>query len=91
MVCWAHGLSESYASIFGVMGCLGPGMSTPMFHEDNQATILVTMSGRNPTMRHLGRVHCVDVSWLHERLGKHARRDPMLLFYEDTTDTRADV
>ena len=47
---------------------IGPEMKVPMFHEDNQAMILVVMSGRNPTMRHLGRVHRVSVAWLHERL-----------------------
>ena len=47
---------------------IGPEMAVPMFHEDNQAMILVVMSGRNPTMRHLGRVNRVSVSWLHEHL-----------------------
>jgi hypothetical protein len=34
-------------------------------NEDNAACISIIMSGRNPTMRHLGRVHRVDVAWLH--------------------------
>ena len=38
-----------------------------IFHEDNQATIAVCKTGKNPTMRHLGRTHQVDVAWLHER------------------------
>ena len=29
--------------------------------------IRVIETGRNPTMRHLGRVHNVDIAWLHER------------------------
>ena len=37
------------------------------FHEDNQAMIQIVKSGRNPTMRHLGRVHRIAVAWLHER------------------------
>ena len=37
-----------------------------VFHEDNQAMIAVCRSGRNPTMRYLGRTHRVRVSWLHE-------------------------
>ena len=37
-----------------------------IFHEDNQAMIAVCKSGKNPTMRHLGRTHKVDVAWLHE-------------------------
>ncbi len=37
------------------------------FHEDNQAMIQVVKTGKNPTMRHLGRVHRIAVGWLHER------------------------
>ena len=62
-----------------------------MFHEDNEAMILVVMSGRNPTMRHLGRVHRVSVQWLHERLGKHPDSDTTVLFYDDTHNMSADV
>ena len=46
-----------------------PDMLTPLFHEDNQAMIHGgTNSGKNPTMRHIGRVHRVSLAWLHERL-----------------------
>ena len=38
------------------------------FHEDNQAMIKVMESGRNPTMRHVGRTHRVSIAWLHVRL-----------------------
>ena len=38
-----------------------------LFHEDNQAMIVVVKSGRNPTMRFIGRTHGVSVAWLHER------------------------
>ena len=37
------------------------------FHEDNQAMMKVMETGRNPTMRHLGRTHRVSIAWLHER------------------------
>ena len=37
------------------------------FHEDNQTMIRVVETGRNPTMRHLGRTHYIQVSWLNER------------------------
>lgn len=66
-------------------------MKVPMFHEDNQAMILVVMSGRNPTMRHLGRVHRVSVAWLHQRLGKHPDNDGTVLFYDDTRNMSADI
>ncbi len=36
------------------------------FHEDNQAMIRVCKTGRNPTMRHLGRTHRVSVAFMHE-------------------------
>ena len=70
---------------------IGPTMMVPMFHEDNQAMILVTMSGRNPTMRHIGRVHRVSVQWLHERIGKHPDNDGTVLFYDDTHNMSADI
>ena len=37
------------------------------FKEDNQAMIRVCETGRNPTMRHIGRLHGVSVAWLAER------------------------
>eukprot|EP00971_Amphidinium_carterae_P217192 4311760-Amphidinium_carterae.1 len=37
-----------------------------VFEEDNEATISILKSGKNPTMRHLGRTHRVSVAWLHE-------------------------
>ena len=49
--------------------------------------IQVCRTGRNPTMRHLGRTHRVDVHWLHERFS-----DPAFVLYkEDTKGMRADV
>ena len=58
-----------------------------IFHEDNSAMIQVCRTGRNPTMRHLGRTHRVDVHWLHERF-----QDPAFLLYEeDIKGMRADI
>ena len=37
-----------------------------MFHEDNQAMIVVVKFGNSPTMRYVKRTHSVSVSWLHE-------------------------
>eukprot|EP00971_Amphidinium_carterae_P176385 3497255-Amphidinium_carterae.1 len=37
-----------------------------VLEEDNEATISIPKSGKNPTMRHLGRTHRVSVAWLHE-------------------------
>ena len=36
-----------------------------LFHEDNQATIRVVSTGKNPTVRYLARTHRVSVAWLH--------------------------
>ena len=38
-----------------------------VFHEDNQTMIRAVKSGRNPTMRHMGRTHYVQIKWLQER------------------------
>ena len=70
---------------------LCPKCGPPLFHEDNQAAIMVVNSGRNSTMRHLGRAHRVSIQWLHERLGAHPNRDPTVLFYENTHNMSADA
>ena len=42
------------------------------FQEDNPAAIRVITTGKNPSMRHMGRTHRVDLAWLHECfLAKH--------------------
>ena len=38
-------------------------------HEDNQAMLRVIETGRNPTMRYLGRTHRVSVSGCTRSLG----------------------
>ena len=70
---------------------IAPGMQTPMFHEDNQAMVMVVNSGKNPTMRHIGRVHRVSLAWLHERLGRHTGRDATILFYQTSENMSADI
>jgi hypothetical protein len=56
-------------------------------HDDNSAMIQVCRTGKNPTMRHLGRTHRVSVQWLHERF-----KDPCYhLVYEETNSMRADI
>ena len=36
--------------------------------EDNEPVIKMTIKGRSPNMKHVGRVHRVNVDWLFERL-----------------------
>jgi hypothetical protein len=57
------------------------------FFEDNTAMIRVCETGRNPTMRHLGRTHGVSVAWLHERF----QSDGAHLQYVDTAQQAADI
>ena len=57
------------------------------FFEDNQAMIRVCESGRNPTMRHLGRTHGVSVEWLSERI----QSPEIQLTYCQTLDMVADI
>jgi hypothetical protein len=40
------------------------------FFEDNQATIRMLESGKNPTLRHLPRTHKVDLAWLFQEFKK---------------------
>ena len=37
-------------------------------YQDNQATARIMNTGRAPTLRHIGRTHCVSVAWIHERV-----------------------
>ena len=60
---------------------------TIKFYEDNQATIRMLESGKNPTLRHLGRTHKVDLAWLFEAF-KGERYD---LRYCTTEEQAADI
>ena len=37
-------------------------------YQDNQATARIMSTGRAPTLRHIGRTHCVSIYWLNERV-----------------------
>jgi hypothetical protein len=58
-----------------------------VFHEDNQAMIRVCETGRNPTMRHLGRTHRVSVARMHEIF----KMPDIHLTYEATHRQSADI
>ncbi|MCP4377402.1 MAG: Ty1/Copia family ribonuclease HI [bacterium] len=58
-----------------------------MVHEDNQAMIQVMKSGKNPTMRHLGRTHRVSVAFLSERFAA----GDVELCYETSSKMAADI
>ena len=63
----------------------------PMFHEDNQAMIRVCRTGKNPNMRHLGRIHRISVAALYELLGDPDRDNNIHLFYEESHKMAADI
>jgi hypothetical protein len=54
----------------GLWSTLIPNGSKAVFHEDNTAMIRVAEICKNPTMRHLHRVHGVSIARLHEELHK---------------------
>ena len=58
-----------------------------LFHDDNQGMIGVVRSGRNPTMRHLGRTHGISIMCLHEHVGK----EHVVLMYWTTAKMAADI
>ena len=56
-------------------------------HEDNDVAIRACRTGKNPTMRYLGRTHGISVAWLHER---YVAKDYQLV-YEPSHSMAADV
>ena len=62
-----------------------------VFHEDNESMIQVIRTGRNPTMRQLGRVHRVAIAVLHERLGDPKTRDSVDLIHTPSKKMSADI
>ena len=59
----------------GILEILNGGVadatSTVIHCVDNQSMMEVVRTGRNPTMRHLGRVHGVCIGFLHEQYSKN--------------------
>ena len=57
------------------------------FHADNSAMIICCKSGKNQTMRHMGRTHGISLQWLHDELQKGYCE----LRYIDTSKMAADI
>ena len=55
--------------------------------EDNEAGIRILETGRNPTIRHLGRVHKVGIAFLHECY----ERGDVIMQYTPTDRQSADI
>ena len=75
----------------GLFAVLRPRSLHPLVGGDNQAAIMVINSGRNPSMRRLGRCQRVGLAWLHKRLGVHPGNGRAVYFYEGTRNMSADV
>ena len=71
----------------GVAQASNPLAHTLHFHGDNAAMVSVLKSGRNPTMRHLGRTHGVSLTWLKDAIDS-GRVD---LGYIETDKMAADI
>ena len=60
---------------------------TLYFHADNTAMITCCKSGKNQTMRHMGRTHGISLQWMHDEI----RKGYCELRYIDTAKMAADV
>ena len=49
--------------------------------------MIVAETGRNPSMRHIGRTHGVQIGWIHETF----KRGTAVLHYVPTDKQRADM
>ena len=58
-----------------------------IMHDDNEAMIQVCRTGRNPTMRHLGRTHGISIAYLHQE----AKKEHHKLGYITTDQMAADL
>jgi hypothetical protein len=58
-----------------------------IMHDDNEAMIQVCRTGRNPTMRHLGRTHGISISYLHQE----QKTNYVKLGYINTDKMAADI
>ena len=60
-------------------------------HEDNSACISVVTTGKNPTMRYIGRTQGINIQLLHEFLGTVNPDCPCNLVKTDSVDMVADI
>ena len=58
-----------------------------LVHDDNQAMIRVVQTGKNPTMRYLGRTHRISRAWLHEVFQNPQHK----LVYKESGNMCADI
>ena len=66
MVAGAYGVRQKGLPFMHIVDAIKGEKSTLHMCVDNDAMILITKPGRNPTMRHMGCAHGISVSWMHE-------------------------
>ena len=86
LVALDHGLRTVALPSLDIWDVFAP-MAKLCVHEDNDVAIRVTRSGRNQTMRHLGRTHGVSIRWLYEQY----RAGVFDLRYEPSATMAADI
>ena len=88
MVSAAHGMRNEAIPALGILQTMlkRPDMTFTL-NEDNQAMIRVVESGKNPTMRHIGRTHGVSVAELHEQW----KNGLYNIEYTESADQSADI
>jgi hypothetical protein len=91
MIAGSHAYLKVMAPSMDLWDVILPKGYRGVFHEDNQAMIRVVQTGRNPTMRHLDRVHRVSIATLHERLGDPETKDNIDMIYTKSIDMSADI
>ena len=62
IVAGAFGLRTEGIPALQLMDVLTGTQNTLRFREDNQAMIRVCETGKNPTIRHIGRTHAVSIA-----------------------------
>ena len=71
--------------------CLSPLPIICFVHEENSACISVICSGKNPTMRHIGRTQGINIQMLHEFVGMINSDAPCALVKTESADMVADI
>ena len=87
MVAYAFALRQHGLPSINSLACAFTPQAPLFGHADNQAMMRVVATGKNPSLRYIGRTHGTDVAWLHEtHNGKCIR-----LAYEVSSNIAADI
>ena len=87
---WRRKLHNAFEALDYVPPSLPPSTGKAKLYalEDNDAVIKMTVKGRSPNWRHVGRTHRVDLDWLFDRV----RLDPgIFIKFVGTKEQLADI